>query len=189
MKMPTDRLASIYDYLMKNGDIIGVSDFAQKIDVDQPNISAMLNGKRTVTPKTVSNIIAAFPQFSRPWMLSGEGSMLVGENTIAPVPPVVSSAEAKEAAKAKADAARVAALEQQLAELHSEVQILLMEKEKYKQLLEAQDATIKAKDEAIQSKDALLKSKDNIIALLTKPLSTSPTAKERGKVGSRVGSM
>lgn len=52
-----------------------VNAFAKSIGVDTANLNKMIKGQQSVTKKTISKIIDAYPQVSEKWLISGEGSM------------------------------------------------------------------------------------------------------------------
>lgn len=78
----TKRINDVFDYLLYKHIIKGQEDIANAIKTSRPNITAMLNGKKSVTTETLRKINNAFPGiFSVEWLLNGEGEMLVSEQT------------------------------------------------------------------------------------------------------------
>ena len=67
----TDRLRLI----MKNNKL-SQSQFAHRIGIHQPSMSAILQGKRPCGDIIVAKIITAFPNISREWLMTGEGEMI-----------------------------------------------------------------------------------------------------------------
>lgn len=79
-KTVNDRFIHVYQYLQCRGQVLGVVDFAKKVGVLQPNISAMLNGNRAVSLVTIDKLTKAYPKISREWLLTGEGDMIEANN-------------------------------------------------------------------------------------------------------------
>lgn len=70
----TERLSSLV-FMFGNS----VNAFAKSIGVDTANLNKMVKGQQSITKKTVQKIISAYPQVSEEWLLTGEGTMLKGQ--------------------------------------------------------------------------------------------------------------
>lgn len=70
----TERLSSLV-FMFGNS----VNAFAKNIGVDTANLNKMVKGQQSITKKTVQKIISAYPQVSEEWLLTGEGTMLKGQ--------------------------------------------------------------------------------------------------------------
>ena len=70
------------------------TQFADLIQVGRPIISHILSGRNKASLDVVQRIIAAFPEVSLPWLLSGVGTMLAApaivsaEAAAPPIPPL-----------------------------------------------------------------------------------------------------
>lgn len=53
--------------------------FAAKIGRQQSNVSQVMNGKRDLPKGYIADIIEAFPNLNKDWLIFGEGSMYLGE--------------------------------------------------------------------------------------------------------------
>lgn len=56
---------------------MSIRQFAAAAELNQSNLSRSLNGKLTITVKTIDKICAAFPDVNRDWLLSGKGEMFL----------------------------------------------------------------------------------------------------------------
>lgn len=70
----TERLSNLV-FMFGNS----VNAFAKNIGVDTANLNKMVKGQQSITKKTVQKIISAYPQVSEEWLLTGEGTMLKGQ--------------------------------------------------------------------------------------------------------------
>lgn len=70
----TERLSSLV-FMFGNS----VNAFAKNIGVDTANLNKMVKGQQSITKKTVHKIISAYPQVSEEWLLTGDGTMLKGQ--------------------------------------------------------------------------------------------------------------
>lgn len=70
----TERLGSLVSMFGNS-----VNAFAKSIGVDTANLNKMVKGQQSITKKTVQKIICAYPQVSEEWLLTGEGTMLKGQ--------------------------------------------------------------------------------------------------------------
>lgn len=75
--MEKDRLIAVIHYLKENRRIFNDADFATSIGKARSYISEVKSGKRPLTEQFVLQICSAFPELSKSWLLTGEGSMLV----------------------------------------------------------------------------------------------------------------
>lgn len=73
------------------------TQFADALGLARPIISHVLSGRNKPSLEVVQKIIAAFPELSLPWLLSGQEPMLAAASapTAAVAPSAVSSAEPK----------------------------------------------------------------------------------------------
>lgn len=73
------RLTEAIEWLKKNEKILSNNDFAVKLGKHKSYISDIVNDKRPVSGKFITQIVNEFPQLNSAWLLTGEGSMLKGE--------------------------------------------------------------------------------------------------------------
>ena len=78
-----ERFIKVFNLLKKEGMILGVKDFADKIGVKQPNISAIVSGSRTVSAATLNKLLDAFP-VSRNYLYDGVGAPLLSSAELQP---------------------------------------------------------------------------------------------------------
>lgn len=105
------------------------TELAERLDVNQSNLSAILRGKRPCGRIMDDKFLLSFPEINKEWLLTGEGSMLnEGYTMFEPVGVAVSSSPEKtetekENVILKAQLAEkekmITILEQQLAELNT----------------------------------------------------------------------
>ena len=74
--MEKDRLIAVIHYLKENRRIFNDADFATSIGKARSYISEVKSGKRPLKEQFVLQICSAFPELSKSWLLTGEGSML-----------------------------------------------------------------------------------------------------------------
>ncbi|MGI4886519.1 MAG: helix-turn-helix domain-containing protein [Janthinobacterium lividum] len=79
------------------------TQFADAIGVARPIMSHILSGRNKPSLEVVQKVLAAFPELSMPWLLSGTGPML------APAAPTASEPNPETAPKAAPPAPRVPA--------------------------------------------------------------------------------
>ena len=79
--MEKDRLIAVIHHLKENRRIFNDADFATSIGKARSYISEVKSGKRPLTEQFVLQICNAFPELSKSWLLTGEGSMLVDLNS------------------------------------------------------------------------------------------------------------
>lgn len=72
-----------------NAHHLSPTQFADMIGVARPIVSHILSGRNKPSLEVVQKIVAAFPELSLPWLLSGTGSMEASTApvTVAPPPP------------------------------------------------------------------------------------------------------
>jgi transcriptional regulator with XRE-family HTH domain len=64
------------------------TQFADAIGVARPIVSHILSGRNKPSLEVVQKIIAAFPDLSLPWLLSGTGTMLAGSGPSSAATPL-----------------------------------------------------------------------------------------------------
>lgn len=70
------RLKEIVDELKNQRKVYSYADFARIVDIPRGDLSQMMSGKRKVSKRCVSNLLANFPEINDKWILTGEGEML-----------------------------------------------------------------------------------------------------------------
>lgn len=70
------RLREIVNDLKKRRKVYSDADFARIIEIPRGDLSQMMSGKRKVSKRCVSNLLANFPEINEEWLRSGEGEML-----------------------------------------------------------------------------------------------------------------
>lgn len=73
----TQQLNELRDRLIDTRAIYNNTDFANRIGKGRSYVSEALNGRRAITEQFVLSIAKGFPEVSKDWLLTGEGSMLV----------------------------------------------------------------------------------------------------------------
>lgn len=68
----SSRIKQIRDYLCYGNN----KEFANRLGVTPQHGSQLTNEKINVGPKSLEKILIAFPEVSRRWLLTGEGSMI-----------------------------------------------------------------------------------------------------------------
>ena len=71
-------------------DFKGISpgDLAERLDVQRSNISHILNGRNKPGAVFIEKLLQAFPDVNARWLLTGDGSMITGQEDIPPVKKV-----------------------------------------------------------------------------------------------------
>ena len=77
------RFKEIADELKNQRKVYTYADLARILDVPRGDLSQMMSGKRKVSKRCVSNLLANFPEINEDWLLSGEGEMLKDTSAIA----------------------------------------------------------------------------------------------------------
>ena len=70
------RLKEIVEELKNQRNVYSYADFARIVDIPRGDLSQMMSGKRKVSKRCVSNLLANFPEINDKWILTGEGEML-----------------------------------------------------------------------------------------------------------------
>lgn len=78
----TEQLNELRDKLIDMRLVYNNTDFAQRIGKARSYVSEALNGRRAITEQFVLSIGDAFPEISKDWLLTGEGTMLAGEGEV-----------------------------------------------------------------------------------------------------------
>ena len=77
------RLKEIADELKSQRKVYSYADLARIIDSPRGEFSQMMSGKRKVSKRCVSNLIAQFPEISEEWLHTGAGEMLKSQASTA----------------------------------------------------------------------------------------------------------
>lgn len=77
------RFKEIADELKNQRKVYTYADLARILDVPRGDLSQMMSGKRKVSKRCVSNLLANFPEINEDWLLSGEGEMLKDTSAVA----------------------------------------------------------------------------------------------------------
>lgn len=77
------RLKEIADELKSQRKVYTYADLARILDIPRGDFSQMMSGKRKVSKRCVSSLIAQFPEISEEWLLTGKGEMLKSQNSTA----------------------------------------------------------------------------------------------------------
>lgn len=56
---------------------LNISQFAERADINQANLSAMLNGNRTIGEGIINKICMSFDMINKEWLLGGEISPML----------------------------------------------------------------------------------------------------------------
>lgn len=76
------RFIEAKNYLQKRYFLITDAQIADKLEANRSYISELSNEKRNLTPRFIDKIVDAFPEISKDWLLTGEGTMLAGESEV-----------------------------------------------------------------------------------------------------------
>ena len=77
------RFKEIADELKNQRKVYTYADLARILDVPRGDLSQMMSGKRKVSKRCVSNLLANFPEINEDWLTTGEGEMLKDTSAIA----------------------------------------------------------------------------------------------------------
>ena len=77
------RLKEIADELKSQRKVYSYADLARILDIPRGDFSQMMSGKRKVSKRCVSSLIARFPEISEEWLLTGKGEMLKSQTSTA----------------------------------------------------------------------------------------------------------
>lgn len=75
------RLKEIADELKSQRKVYTYADLARILDIPRGDFSQMMSGKRKVSKRCVSSLIAQFPEISEEWLLTGKGEMLKSQTS------------------------------------------------------------------------------------------------------------
>lgn len=70
------RLRKVVNELKNQRKVYSDADFARIVDIPRGDLSQMMSGKRKVSKRCVSNLLAEFPEINEEWFMTGEGEML-----------------------------------------------------------------------------------------------------------------
>jgi plasmid maintenance system antidote protein VapI len=70
------RLRKVVNELKNQRKVYSDADFARIVDIPRGDLSQMMSGKRKVSKRCVSNLLAEFPEINEEWLMTGEGEML-----------------------------------------------------------------------------------------------------------------
>ena len=77
------RVRKVVDELKKQRKVYSDADFARIVDIPRGDLSQMMSGKRKVSKRCVSNLLANFPEINEEWLRNGEGEMLKNTSAVA----------------------------------------------------------------------------------------------------------
>ena len=77
------RFKEIADQLKIQRKVYTYADLARVLDVPRGDLSQMMSGKRKVSKRCVSNLLATFPEINEQWLRTGEGEMLKNASAVA----------------------------------------------------------------------------------------------------------
>ena len=77
------RLRKVVNELKNQRKVYSDADFARIVDIPRGDLSQMMSGKRKVSKRCVSNLLAEFPEINEEWFMTGEGEMLKNTSAVA----------------------------------------------------------------------------------------------------------
>lgn len=77
------RLRNVVNELKNQRKVYSDADFARIVDIPRGDLSQMMSGKRKVSKRCVSNLLAEFPEINEEWFMTGEGEMLKNTSAVA----------------------------------------------------------------------------------------------------------
>ena len=77
------RLREVVNELRNQRKVYSDADFARIVDIPRGDLSQMMSGKRKVSKRCVSNLLAQFPEINEEWLKTGMGEMLKNTTAIA----------------------------------------------------------------------------------------------------------
>lgn len=77
------RLRKVVNELKNQRKVYSYADFARIVDIPRGDLSQMMSGKRKVSKRCVSNLLAEFPEINEEWFMTGEGEMLKNTSAVA----------------------------------------------------------------------------------------------------------
>lgn len=78
-KSGNQRFVEAKEYLQKRYFLTTDAQIAERLGVNRSYVSELTNKKRNLTPRFVDKIVYSFPEVSKDWLLTGEGSMLLAK--------------------------------------------------------------------------------------------------------------
>lgn len=70
------RLRAVVDELKNQRKVYSDADFARIVEIPRGDLSQMMSGKRKVSKRCASNLLANFPEINAEWFEKGDGEML-----------------------------------------------------------------------------------------------------------------
>ena len=70
------RLRDVVNELKNQRKVYSDADFARIVEIPRGDLSQMMSGKRKVSKRCVSNLLANFPEINAEWLQDGDGEML-----------------------------------------------------------------------------------------------------------------
>ena len=75
------RIWDAYNYLVDEGKVNNVTDLAEKTKRNYPNVTSIINGKRSITPNIITDMNRYFGYpFKQEWIMTGKGDMLANKS-------------------------------------------------------------------------------------------------------------
>ena len=75
------RIWDAYNYLVDEGKVNNVTDLAEKTKRNYPNVTSIINGKRSITPNIITDMNRYFGYpFNQEWIMTGKGDMLANKS-------------------------------------------------------------------------------------------------------------
>jgi plasmid maintenance system antidote protein VapI len=75
------RIWDAYNYLVDEGKVNNVTDLAEKTKRNYPNVTSIINGKRSITPNIITDMNKYFGYpFNQEWIMTGKGDMLANKS-------------------------------------------------------------------------------------------------------------
>ena len=75
------RIWDAYNYLVDEGKVNSVTDLAEKTKRNYPNVISIINGKRSITPRIITDMNRYFGYpFNHEWIMTGKGDMLANKS-------------------------------------------------------------------------------------------------------------
>ena len=100
-----ERLKAVYEYVRENCGVHTKTEFASRLHITQPAMSAAINGNEAYLTKNLfQKVCAAFPgTFNLDYLLNGEGSLLADRHTEPGKPEPIGTSSPQQPASADAD--------------------------------------------------------------------------------------
>lgn len=77
------RLRILVNELKNQRKVYSDADLARIIEISRGDLSQMMSGKRKVSKRCVSNLLAKFPEINENWLQNGIGEMLKSYSAVA----------------------------------------------------------------------------------------------------------